>query len=87
LASFGPAAAGAPLLRNSRKTECGAGLFLARLAVRAAPFALNKFIAAEVTSTVRRSALIKLIGQPRRHAGVKRALGRALAWDQIIDAA
>jgi len=28
------------LLRNSRKTECGAGQFLVRLAVRAAPFAL-----------------------------------------------
>jgi hypothetical protein len=28
------------LLRNTRKTECGAGQFLARLAVRAAPFAL-----------------------------------------------
>ena len=28
------------LLRNSRKTECGAKLFLTCLAVRAAPFAL-----------------------------------------------
>jgi hypothetical protein len=28
------------LLRNSRKTERGAGQFLVRLAVRAAPFAL-----------------------------------------------
>jgi len=28
------------LLRNSRKTECGAGQFLVRFAVRAAPFAL-----------------------------------------------
>jgi hypothetical protein len=28
------------LLRNSRKTECGAGQFLKCLAVRAAPFAL-----------------------------------------------
>src|ERR1700734_2547905 len=28
------------LLRNSRKTECGAGRFLTRLVVRAAPFAL-----------------------------------------------
>src|SRR5271170_706672 len=28
------------LLRNLRKTECGAGLFLIRFAVRAAPFAL-----------------------------------------------
>jgi hypothetical protein len=28
------------LLRNSRKTECGAKQFLTRLAVRAAPFAL-----------------------------------------------
>jgi hypothetical protein len=27
-------------LRNTRKTECGADLFLIRLAVRAAPFAL-----------------------------------------------
>jgi len=30
----------APLLRNTRKTECGASLFLTSLAVRAAPFAL-----------------------------------------------
>jgi hypothetical protein len=29
-----------PLLRKSRKTECGAKQFLNRLAVRAAPFAL-----------------------------------------------
>src|ERR1700735_5067726 len=29
------------LLRNSRKTECGAKQFLAGLAVRAAPFALR----------------------------------------------
>ncbi|MGD1093486.1 MAG: hypothetical protein ABSB35_16045, partial [Bryobacteraceae bacterium] len=28
------------LLRNSRKTECGAKQFLTRLVVRAAPFAL-----------------------------------------------
>jgi hypothetical protein len=28
------------LLRNSRRTECGAGQFLVRFAVRAAPFAL-----------------------------------------------
>jgi hypothetical protein len=32
--------AGAPLLRNTRKTERGSGQFLIRLAVRAAPFAL-----------------------------------------------
>jgi hypothetical protein len=31
---------GVALLRNSRKTEFGAGQFLVRLAVRAAPFAL-----------------------------------------------
>jgi hypothetical protein len=31
---------GVALLRNLRKTERGAGLFLIRLAVRAAPFAL-----------------------------------------------
>jgi mRNA interferase MazF len=79
---------------------------------------LNKFIAAEVTSTIRRiavevplgrgeglpsqcvancdnvrtiprSALLKRIGQllPRRHSEVKRALGHALAWDELIDAA
>ena len=78
---------------------------------------LNKFVAIEVTSTVRqiavevplgsgeglpakcvancdnirtvpRSALIKRIGQlsPRRHSEVKRALGHALAWDELIDA-
>src|ERR1700734_2279691 len=79
---------------------------------------LNKFIAVEVTSTVRRiavevplgpadglsakcvancdnirtvprSALTKRIGQlsPRRRSEVKRALGHALAWDKLIDAA
>src|SRR5690349_14307443 len=30
---------GSSLLRNSRKTECGANMFLTRLVVRAAPFA------------------------------------------------
>ena len=79
---------------------------------------LNKFVAVEVTSTIRhiaveiplgrseglpakcvancdnirtvpRSALTKRIGQlsPRRFAEVKRALGHALAWDELIDAA
>jgi mRNA interferase MazF len=79
---------------------------------------LNKFLAAEVTSTIRRvavevslgrgeglpakcvancdhlrtvprSALAKRIGQlsPRRYSDVKRALGHALAWDELIDAA
>lgn len=79
---------------------------------------LNKFIAVEVTSTIRRiavevplgrteglpsqcvancdnlrtvprSALLERIGQllPRRHSEVKRALGHALAWDELIDAA
>ena len=79
---------------------------------------LNKFLAAEVTSTVRhiavevplgraegmsrscvancdnirtvsRSALVQRIGQmnPRRQVDVKRALGHALAWDELIDAA
>jgi mRNA interferase MazF len=79
---------------------------------------LNKFVAAEVTSTIRRiavevplgrreglparcvancdnlrtvprSALTKRIGQlpPRRYSEVKRALGHALAWDELIDAA
>jgi len=39
--------------------------------------------------TVPRSALTKRIGQlsVRRHAEVKRALGHALAWDELIDAA
>ncbi len=77
---------------------------------------LNKFVAVEVTSTVRhiaveiplgraeglpakcvancdnlrtvpRSALTKRIGQisSRRHSEVKRALGHALAWDELID--
>jgi len=38
--------------------------------------------------TVRRSALTQRIGQlsPRRHSEVKRALGHALAWDELIDA-
>ena len=38
--------------------------------------------------TVPRSALTKRIGQlsPRRHSEVKRALGHALAWDELIDA-
>jgi mRNA interferase MazF len=79
---------------------------------------LNKFVAAEVTTTIRgiaveiplgraeglpakcvancdnvrtvpRSALTKRIGQlsPRRHSEVKRALGHALAWDELIDVA
>ncbi len=77
---------------------------------------LNKFVAVEVTSTVRhiaveiplghaeglpakcvancdnirtvpRSALTKRIGQisPRRHSEVKRALGHALASDELIE--
>jgi mRNA-degrading endonuclease toxin of MazEF toxin-antitoxin module len=39
--------------------------------------------------TVPRSALTRRIGQlsPRRHAEIKRALGHALAWDELIDAA
>jgi mRNA interferase MazF len=79
---------------------------------------LNKFVAAEVTTTIRRiavevplgrgeglpskcaancdnirtvsrSSLTKRIGQlsPSRHSEVKRALGHALAWDELIDAA
>lgn len=79
---------------------------------------LNKFLAVEVTSTIRRiavevplgqgeglpakcvanfdnvrtvprAALTKRIGHlpPRRHSEVKRALGHALAWDELIDAA
>jgi mRNA-degrading endonuclease toxin of MazEF toxin-antitoxin module len=81
-------------------------------------FYLNKFVAVEVTTTIRRiavevplgraeglpakcvancdnirtvphSALTKRIGQlsPTRHSEVKRALGHALAWDELIDAA
>jgi mRNA interferase MazF len=39
--------------------------------------------------TVPRSALTKRIGQlaPGRRSEVKRALGHALAWDELIDAA
>ena len=79
---------------------------------------LNKFLAVEITSTVRsiavevllgraeglsqrcvancdnirtvsRSALVKRIGQlaPRRVPELKRAVGHALAWDELIDAA
>jgi mRNA interferase MazF len=78
---------------------------------------LNKFVAVEVTATIRgiavevslgrseglpekcvancdnvrtiaRSSLTKRIGQlsSRRHSEVKRALGHALAWDELIDA-
>ena len=78
---------------------------------------LNKFIAVEITSTVRqiaievslgrseglprrcvancdnirtisRSALVKRIGRlaPDRTSELKRALGHALAWDELIDA-
>jgi hypothetical protein len=36
-------------LNNSRKTECGAKQFLARLAVRAAPFALYHCRAGKIT--------------------------------------
>ena len=39
---------GFALLRNSRKTECGAGQLLARWMVRAAPFALLTGLAATV---------------------------------------
>jgi mRNA interferase MazF len=79
---------------------------------------LNKFLAVEVTSTIRRiavevplgrseglpakcvancdnvrtvprSALTKRIGQlsPGRYPEVKRALGHALSWEELIDAA
>jgi mRNA interferase MazF len=79
---------------------------------------LHKFLAVEVTSTVRhiavevalgrgeglprncvancdnirtvpKSSLTKRIGAlpSRRHADVKRALGHALAWDELIDTA
>jgi len=79
---------------------------------------LTKFVAVEITSTIRRiavevllgraeglptkcvancdnirtvarSVLTKRIGQlsPRRHAEIKRALGHALGWDELIDAA
>ncbi len=39
--------------------------------------------------TVARSVLTKRIGQlsPRRHGEIKRALGHALGWDELIDAA
>jgi len=78
---------------------------------------LNKFIAVEITSTIRnvavevplgraeglpqkcaancdnirtisRSTLSKRIGElsTARHTEVKRALGHALAWDELIDA-
>jgi mRNA interferase MazF len=38
--------------------------------------------------TVPRSSLTERIGalSPRRHSEVKRALGHALAWDELIDA-
>ena len=39
---IGGAGAAGCLLKNTRKTECGANLFLVRLAVRASPFALLK---------------------------------------------
>src|SRR6202035_746493 len=39
--------------------------------------------------TVPRSVLLRRAGtvSPGRHAEIKRALGRALAWDELIDAA
>jgi mRNA interferase MazF len=39
--------------------------------------------------TASRSALVKRIGQlaPRRRSELKRALGHALAWDELIDVA
>ena len=39
--------------------------------------------------TVPRAALVRRAGSlsPERHSEVKRALGRALAWDELIDAA
>lgn len=79
---------------------------------------LNKFVAVEITSTVRqiavevplgrqeglprrcvancdnirtvsRSVLVKRIGQlaPGRRSELKRAVGHALAWDELIDMA
>ncbi len=78
---------------------------------------LNKFVAVEITSTIRRiavevpmgrpegltrrcvancdnirtvsrSALVERIGRlgPGRVSEIKRALGHALAWDELIDA-
>jgi mRNA interferase MazF len=71
---------------------------------------LNKFVAVEVTSTIRciaveiplgrprvcprnawpiATALTTRIGQlsPRRRSEIRRALGHAFAWDELIDAA
>ena len=38
--------------------------------------------------TIARTALAKRIGRlpPRRHSEVKRAMGHALAWDELIEA-
>ena len=46
------------LLRNSRKTERGAGRFLTRLVVRAAPFALMRRTATRRPSTNRGLCLV-----------------------------
>ncbi len=50
-------------LRNTRKTECGARLFLIRLAVRAAPFAVLK---EHAQNGVRRDFVPDPLGGARR---------------------
>jgi hypothetical protein len=52
------------LLRNSRKTGCGAGKFLAGLTVRAAPFALLVFAAAEIPSSFAQIAETCTVSRP-----------------------
>jgi hypothetical protein len=71
------------LLRNSRKTERGAGQFLVRLAVRAAPFALLRNFA---QNGVRRGPVPGPFGGARRtlcaskELRAKRSAARASSW-------
>ena len=80
----------AALSRNSRKTECGAGKFLIRLAVRAAPFAL---LALPVATLAAQS-----LGIPEAQSFQAREAGKGDAdyqhglsaldarnWDQAVD--
>jgi len=74
------------LLRNSRKTECGAGQFLVRLAVRAAPFALLRNFA---QNGARRGPVPGPFGGARRtlcaskELRAKRSAARAGSWSVL----
>src|ERR1700722_14700606 len=64
------------LLRNSRKTECGAKRFLARLVARAAPFALLGFSALYAQSQKFEVASVRRCDPKSLHGGVSGSPGR-----------